>query len=121
MEGKSDDALVLTRHASILAQDLKSPDILFRWEWQIARILALQHQREPAITAYQSAVATLQTIRHDMSLHFGNNNYHSSFREAAGAIYFELADLLLQRADHAKSDAEIQTDLLAARGHRART
>jgi CHAT domain-containing protein len=115
MEGKSDDALELTRHAALLAQQLKSPDILFRWEWQIARILALQHQNEPAITAYQSAVATLQTIRHDMSLHFGNDIYHSSFREAAGAVYFELADLLLQRANDAKTDAELQTDLLAAR------
>jgi CHAT domain-containing protein/Tfp pilus assembly protein PilF len=115
MEGKSDEALDLTRHAAILAQQLKSPDILFRWQWQIARILALQHRREPAITAYQSAVATLQTIRHDMSLHFGNDIYHSSFREAAGAVYFELADLLLQRADDAKTDAEMQTDLLAAR------
>jgi CHAT domain-containing protein len=115
MEGKSEDALVLSRHALILAQGLKSADIQFRWQWQIARILALQKKREPAITAYQSAVATLQTIRHDMSLHFGNNYYHSSFREAAGAIYFELADLLLQRADQAKTDAEIQTDLLAAR------
>jgi CHAT domain-containing protein len=115
MEGKSDEALVLTRHAAVLAQQLKSPDILFRWQWQIARILGLQHKREPAITAYQSAVATLQTIRHDVSLHFGNDIYHSSFREAAGAIYFELADLLLQRADQAQSDAEIQKDLLAAR------
>jgi CHAT domain-containing protein len=115
MEGKSDDALVLSRHAAVLAQQLKSPDILFRWQWQIARILALQKKREEAITAYQSAVSTLQGIRHDMSLHYGNMNYHSSFREAAGAVYFELADLLLQRADNAKSDAEIQTDLLAAR------
>ena len=115
MEGKSDDALVLTRHAAILAQELKSPDILFRWDWQIARILALQKKREPAITAYQSAVAILQGIKHDMSLHYGNINYHSSFRDAAGAIYFELADLLLQRADDAKTDAEIQVDLLAAR------
>ena len=115
MEGKSDEALVLTRHAALLAQQIKSPDVLFRWQWQIARILALQHQREPAITAYQSAVATLQTIRHDMSLHFGNDVYHSSFRQAAGDVYFELADLLLQRADDAKTDAETQADLFAAR------
>jgi len=115
LEGKSDEAIALTRHAAILAQQLKSPDILFRWQWQIARILTLEHELEPAISAYQSAVATLQTVRHDMSLHFGNTNYHSSFREAAGAVYFELADLLLQRADQAKSDADIQTDLLAAR------
>ncbi|HEX4140867.1 MAG TPA: CHAT domain-containing protein [Candidatus Methylacidiphilales bacterium] len=115
MEGKSDDALVLSRHAAVLAQDLKSPDILFRWQWQIARIVAAQHQLEPAISAYQSAVATLHDIRHDMSLHFGNVSYHSSFRDAAGSVYFELADLLLQRADHANSDADIQKDLADAR------
>ena len=115
LEGKSDDALTLTRHAALLAVQLKSPDILFRWQWQIARIVAEQHQLEPAISAYQSAIATLQGIRHDMSLHFGNQNYHSSFRAAAGSVYFELADLLLQRADSAKTDAEIQADLLAAR------
>lgn len=115
MEGKSADALVLSRHAAVLAQDLKSPDILFRWQWQIARIVNSQHQLEPAIAAYQSAVATLKDIRHDMSLHFGNVSYHSSFRDAAGSIYFELADLLLQRADQAKSDADIQADLVEAR------
>ena len=115
MEGKSDDALVLTRHAAVLAQQIKSPDILFRWDWQIARILALQKKREPAITAYQSAVTVLQSIRHDMSLHFGNNVYRSSFREAAGSLYFELADLLLQRADDDRTDAEIQKDLFDAR------
>jgi CHAT domain-containing protein len=115
LDGKPDDALVLTRHAALLAQELKSPDILFRWQWQIARILSLQHRLDPAISAYQSAVATLQSIRHDMSLHYGNTNYHSSFREAAGAIYFELADLLFQRADNAGNDADIQTDLKDAR------
>ena len=115
LEGKSDDALVLARHAAVLAQGIKSPDMLFRWQWEIARILALQHQLEPAITAYQSAVATLQSVRHDMSLHFGNDVYHSSFRQAAGGVYFELADLLLQRADRAKTDADIQADLMAAR------
>jgi CHAT domain-containing protein len=115
MEGKSADALVLSRHAAVLAQDLKSPDILFRWQWQIARLVASQHQLEPAISAYKSAVATLRDIRHDMSLHFGNGSYHSSFRNAAGSIYFELADLLLQRADRDKSDGDIQADLLEAR------
>jgi CHAT domain-containing protein len=115
MEGKPEEALTLARHAASLAQNVNSSDILFRWQWQIARILALQHQLEPAISAYQATVATLQTIRHDMSLHFGNSYYHSSFREAAGSVYFELADLLLQRADRASADADIQADLLAAR------
>jgi CHAT domain-containing protein len=115
MDGKTDDALVLSRHAALLAQNLKSPDILFRWQWQIARLIAARHQLEPAIGAYRSALATLHDIRHDLSLHFGNVSYHSSFRDAAGSIYFELADLLLQRADRDSTDHEIQADLVAAR------
>jgi CHAT domain-containing protein len=115
MEGKSFEALELTRHAALLALQLKSPDVLFRWQWQIARILSLQNQLVPAISAYQSAVATLQTVRHDLALHYGNINYHSSFREAAGAVYYELADLLLQQADKAQTDAAVQTELLTAR------
>ena len=115
MDGKPDEALALSRHAAVLAQEVKSNDVLFRWQWQIARILALQKKREQAITAYESAVATLQNVRHDMALHFGNTNYRSSFRDAAGSIYFELADLLLQRANSDKTDAEIQKDLLLAR------
>ena len=95
MEGKSDDALVLSAATPRRSRSSSNrPIILFRWQWQIARILGLQKKREEAITAYQSAVTTLQTIRHDMSLHFGNTYYHSSFREAAGSVYFELADLL---------------------------
>jgi CHAT domain-containing protein len=115
MDGKADDALVLSRHAAVIAQEVKSKDSLFRWQWQIARILALQKKREQAIEAYESAKTTLQDVRHDMALHFGNSNYHSTFRDAAGSLYFELADLLLQRASDDKTDAEIQADLLAAR------
>ena len=50
---------------------------------------------EAAIAAYRRAVETLQSIRHDVALRYGNPNAHSSFRDVAGAMYFQLADLLL--------------------------
>jgi CHAT domain-containing protein len=114
-EKKYDEALSLTRKALILAQELKSPDALYRWEWQSGRLLHAKHNDEAAIAAYRRAVQTLQLIRHDVALRYGNPNAHSSFRDVAGAMYFQLADLLLQRADSAKNAADLDKMLLEAR------
>jgi CHAT domain-containing protein len=51
-------------------------------------------------------VATLQTIRNDVAMRYGNRNARSSFRAAAGGTFLELADLILQQADGAKGDEE---------------
>ncbi len=114
-EKKYDEALSLTRKALVLAQELKSADALYRWEWQSGRLLHAKHNDEAAIAAYRRAVETLQLIRHDVALRYGNPNAHSSFREVAGALYFQLADLLLQRADSAKNAADLDKMLLEAR------
>ena len=114
-EKRDAEALALTRRAVFAAQQAHSPDALYRWQWQSGRLLAKQKEREPAIEAYRRGVATLQTIRNDVSIRHGNRNAHSSFREAVGAIYFELADLLLQSADTAKGGEEVQALLREAR------
>jgi len=114
-EKKYDEALTLTRKALVLAQELKSPDAVYRWEWQSGRLLRAKHDNDAAIAAYRRAVETLQLIRHDVALRYGNPNAHSSFREVAGAMYFQLADLLLQRADSAKNAADLDKMLLEAR------
>ena len=114
-EKREAEALALTRRAVFAAQQAHSPDALYRWEWQAGRLLAKQHERDAAIPAYRQAIATLQSIRNDVAIRHGNPNAHSSFRDAVGAIYFELADLLLQRADDAKDGDEVQTLLREAR------
>ncbi|MEA3187846.1 MAG: hypothetical protein QOD99_1676 [Chthoniobacter sp.] len=114
-EKKYDAALTLTRKALLLAQEVDAPDSLYRWEWQTGRLLHAKQENDAAIAAYRRAVETLQTIRHDVALHYGNANAHSSFRDVAGAMYSELADLLLQRADSAANAAELDKTLLEAR------
>ena len=114
-EKKDDDALAFTRKAALLAQEVNSPDALYRWQWQVGRLLHLKHDDEAAIAAYRRAVVTLQSIRHDVALRYGNPNAHSSFREVAGALYFQLADLLLQRADSTANAADLDKTLLEAR------
>jgi CHAT domain-containing protein len=114
-EKKYDEALTLTRKAVLLAQAVSSPDALYRWQWQTGRLLRAQHDNDAAIAAYRRAVETLQLIRHDVALRYGNPNAHSSFRDVAGAMYFQLADLLLQRADSAANAADLDKILLEAR------
>ncbi len=98
-EKKWDDALRLTRRAAFLAQKTQSPDALYRWEWQTARIDRAQGRRDEAIADYRRAIRSVDRIRTDLSVRFGNANAHTSFREKVGGIFLELADLLLQRAD----------------------
>jgi CHAT domain-containing protein/lipopolysaccharide biosynthesis regulator YciM len=100
-------ALELTRQAAFIAQQMSLPDALYRWEWQRGRLLRAQGNYEAAITAYRHAVQTVQPIRMDLAL--------GSFREAAGAVYFELADLLLQRADSLRDPREVEVALEEAR------
>ncbi len=114
-EKRNADALKLTRRAVFAAQQARSPDALYRWQWQSGRLLAKLNERDDAIESYRRAVATLQSIRNDVSIRYGNRNARSSFREAVGAIYFELADLLLQRADVAKAGDDVQGLLREAR------
>lgn len=114
-EKKYDDALPLTRKALLLAQELNAPDVVYRWEWQTGRLLHAKKDDDAAIAAYHRAVEILQSIRHDVALRYGNPNAHSSFREVAGALYFQLADLLLKRADSAANAADLDKMLLEAR------
>jgi CHAT domain-containing protein len=53
-------------------------------------------QTDDAIAAYKRAVTSLQSIRQALALR--SSGSHASFRESVGPVYFELVDLLLQRA-----------------------
>ena len=113
-ERKLPEALALTRRALAISQRLQAEDSLHRWQAQTGRILAKQGDRDGAIQSYRRALVTLEAIRNDMAIRYGNPNAGSSYRKTVGAVYYELSDLLLQRADGLK-DAELQTVLREAR------
>ena len=108
-------ALALTRRAAFAAQQAQMPEALYRWEWQTGRLLKTKGDTEPAIAAYRRAVQTLQPIRNDVSLGYGNGTARLSFREAEGPLFFELADLLLQQSKSIADLAKEQALLLEAR------
>jgi tetratricopeptide (TPR) repeat protein len=93
---RNDEALDLTRRAILAAQKVHSPESLYRWHWQTARLLRSKNQITEAIAAYQRAIETLQPIRSEFLV--GSRNRQFSFRETTGNLFFELSDLLLQRA-----------------------
>jgi CHAT domain-containing protein len=99
------EALALTRRGVFSAQGVRSPDLLFRGEWQAGRLLRELKDYPGAIAAMERARAELEVIRHDLALHYGHPNSGTSFREVTGGLFFDLADLLLRQADDATPES----------------
>jgi CHAT domain-containing protein/Tfp pilus assembly protein PilF len=112
-EQRHDDALQLTRRATIAAQEINAPESLYRWQWQAGRLLKKQGAMDGAIEAYRRAVHTLQSIRSDLGVSYGVSQI--SFRESMGPVYFELVDLLLQRAASLQDRDQVGPYLIEAR------
>lgn len=100
-EKRYEDSLKLTRRAIFAAQESEAYEILHRWEWQAGRLFQIQKQLDMAILSYQQAVKSLQAVRDELKT--GYRKTSLPFRETIGLVYFELADLLLQKA---KIDAD---------------
>lgn len=89
-------ALELSRQAQLAAeQDQQSKDSLYLWQWQIGRILRKQGKVEQAITAYEQAIATLETIRSDILT--ANRDIQFDFRDTVEPVYRELIALKLSQ------------------------
>lgn len=107
------EALALYRQAAFAAQQADAPELLYRWQWQIGRLLNIQGNRDGAILAYQQAVDNLQAIRQDFIT--SRTSSSGSFRSGVGDAFIELADLLLERATQQSTYVARESDLLAAR------
>lgn len=87
-------AMSLTREAQLKAQQVGAADSLYRWQWQIGRILKATGRREEAVAAYRQAIATLQSIRGDIVV--ANKDLQFDFRDSIEPVYRELIGLYLQ-------------------------
>jgi CHAT domain-containing protein/Tfp pilus assembly protein PilF len=112
-EHRYQEALQLTRRAVFAVQQANAPESLYRWQWQTGRLLEALGNIDDAISAYRRAVATLQPIRQELSTGYGS--VQSSFRESISPVYFELVDLLLQRAASMQERQQYDPYLIEAR------
>ena len=107
------EALDLTRRAIFSSQLVVAPEALFQWHWQAGRLMKKLGQPDEAIAAYRRAVYALQSIRAELTSAYGATP--QSFRESIGPVYFELADLLLQRAASPAGQEQAEKYLREAR------
>jgi len=113
LEYRSEESLQLTRRAIFAAQSAGAPESLYRWQWQLGRLLASTGKLDEGITSYRQAAATLQPIRSEVAA--VTYDPTGSGQESVRPLFFELSDLLLQRAGFTDDAAAVQGYLRAAR------
>ncbi len=109
--GQHEAALTLARQAIHYAQLVAAPESLYRWQWQVGRLLKQQNELVAAVDAYRGAVGTLESVRQDLAASTRAAGPDDGFRHNAGPLYVELVDLLLQQAVMG-ADATQREDLL---------
>lgn len=111
--GKQKDALRLTRKALFYAQQTGQHELLYRWQWQLGRLLLAKGKQDVAIVWLRRAVHTLTPIQPAMLRGF--RSLESSFNRRIRAVYSTLADALLQKATNENNPINQQQLLQEAR------
>jgi len=83
----------LTQEALFIAQQINVPDLAYRWQWQLGRLLKQRGEEEGAIAAYQTAVENLNLVRNDLLS--VDSDVQFSFRNDVEPVYRELVELLI--------------------------
>ena len=91
--GQLAEAQTLTQQALLKMETLQAPETRYRWEWQLGRLAQYQGKYQEAITAYEAAIATLRSIRNDLSS--VDSDIQFSFRDNVEPVYREFIQLLL--------------------------
>ncbi|RCJ40263.1 hypothetical protein A6770_11025 [Nostoc minutum NIES-26] len=89
-----DSAQDLTQQALVISQAINVPDITYRWQWQLGRLLKAKGDIKGAIAAYSESVKILQSLRNDLVAI--NPEVQFSFRDEVEPIYRQLVNLLLR-------------------------
>jgi len=102
--GQQSQAQNLTQQALLVLEKIQVPEIRYRWEWQLGRLLEKKADTKGAIAAYQQATETLKSVRSDLLA--VNPDVQFSFRDNVEPVYRELVDLLLKPTRNAKPTQE---------------
>ena len=106
------EAKDLTQQALFMAQKIDASDIAYRLEWQLGRLLKAQGNIPAAISAYDAAVTTLQSLRSDL---VGvNREVQFNFRDRIEPLYRQSVELILQEKGQGKPDLDKARQLMEA-------
>lgn len=113
MERRYPEAERLFHQALFIAAQTDAPERSARWQWQLGRVLEAQERAQEAVRSYRTALQQFASIR--AALVFGQRGYPHAFRDTVGAVYLDLAALLLRRASSAASPLQGQVALREVR------
>lgn len=99
------EARKITEQGLVLAQSINAPDITYRLEWQLGRLLRSQNDLQGAIVAYDAAVETLKLLRGDLVA--VNQDVQFNFRDSVEPVYRQSVDLILQSQTGELNDATL--------------
>jgi CHAT domain-containing protein len=108
-ERRFDEALGFTRQAASVAQQANASEILYLWEWQVARIMRDRGETDQAITGYRRSIEALDDVRESLF------RAGIPFQRIVGPVFRELADILLHRASALQDRQAAQRDLQEVR------
>ena len=94
--GRIDEALALNERATFAAQSTGTPETIFLWQWQSARLLDRAGRADDALAAYRRALDALGPLKLDYATELWASR--ESFRAEVGPAYLGYTDLLLRRA-----------------------
>ena len=92
--GELSQALHFTRQALLAAQNNTALELMYRWQWQLGRLLVAAGRGEEAIAVYDGALETVQSLRSDLAA--ASDAVEYAFRTEIEPLYRQYADLLLQ-------------------------
>ncbi len=96
-------ALKLTKSAIFYAQEAyQLPEILYFWQWQLARLLNELKQKDEAIEVYKEAIKTLTPIKKEFFK--GYRNFKDSFKESVKPVYIGLVELIIEKFEKSKNE-----------------
>ena len=98
-DNRLNEAIQLTRTAIFFAQQESKPELLYRWQWQLARLLNRSGEQQKAIQQYRKTIQILEKVRNVLTV--GYRDVPDIFKEHIKPVYYELAELYLKQAQHA--------------------
>jgi CHAT domain-containing protein len=98
MTGQYQEAKSLTQKALVIAENLPAPDLAYRLDWQLGKIITANNPSdqdlEVATSAYRQAINHLKSLRNDLNAIDADLQF--SFRDSVEPVYREYVNLLLR-------------------------
>ncbi|WP_309733155.1 CHAT domain-containing protein [Chamaesiphon sp. OTE_75_metabat_556] len=98
LTGQHQEARKLTKQALAIAESLPAPDLAYRLDWQLGKIILANNPSdrdlETATSAYRQAINHLKSLRNDLNAIDADLQF--SFRDSVEPVYREYVNLLLR-------------------------